>query len=1087
MRIPARDHYLSLSRYMADARRFAIQASEAAILMTCRQGRGLSQIILCTSEGKSIGKSVTPGFTEKSSNTEKLKVLTDLTEKVAFYHWYRLLLCRYLLENGFIEAFKSYEGHHHSKFQAEFFRNADAVRKLSDDLFSEILLSDDPAREIELAKNDYLILVDMLLGIPGEVFLADDSAAWSYQFWQASKKTEISMNKHHKVVESDIPPVTQLFTESYMRFFLLHNTLGAWWCSKMPAKELLKEAFDECELRSKAAKTGISWDYLRFAKEDTFHFADQTETGDTWTPVCGSFAEWPTAAKDLRIIDPAMGGGHFLTSALPILTSMRMEQEGLSNAEACMAVLRENLYGLEIDRCCTGIAAFNLALTAWRLIGFRPLPVLNMACCGNLSVCADELYDTGAERPEYDYLSSELKILLKKSGILGSLINPSAIPGVTEQGQLISFAYNRNLPVDPGKETTRIRMRGDDFSFELLRGKYHLVLTNVPYLGRGKQNKPLAEHCLKYFPDSKLDLATCFVERCMDFCAKGGVTALVTPQNWLFLRNYKRLRNKLLVGSSWKLLAILGERGFCSSHAAGAFSALVVISNSPPDENDRFIGLDVSDSPTPDTKSRALVENQFEAFSQKDQLENPDSRIILAQLPRNPLLSIFCKSIVGIQTNDNPRFIRFFWEIPRIGGEWQPCLTTTDVCGYFSGRTSVIRYNHQPGFHTDPMISFRGKSVLEKTGVAISRFRHIRPFAYFGELFEQNVAVICPDDEKLVPALWAFCSSGQFKQSVRAIDRKLNVTNATLSKVPFDIDHWISIAENIETPDICRQETNDPTQWIFDGDIRKSDFPLHVAVAKMMGYCWPRETGSPFPGCPEIRKSSLSLHDDPEVGVMFVHAFGANLDAASLLEQHLAKAYGNEWSESLLRELLKKTDCPGQTLENWLRNAFFEEHCRIFKNRPFIWQIWDGCAGGFSVLLNYHMLSQDKLELVMKHLKDWIDFHWKTRRAGPGLRRIISAAEKLHNRLEEISAGNPPYDIFVRWKSLENQPIGWKPDLNDGVRINIRPFVIAGILRKSPRITWGKDRGKDPVNSPLHNLFNGERINDYHRISKESK
>ena len=61
------------------------------------------------------------------------------------------------------------------------------------------------------------------------------------------------------------------------------------------------------------------------------------------------------------------------------------------------------------------------------------------------------------------------------------------------------------------------------------------------------------------------------------------------------------------------------------------------------------------------------------------------------------------------------------------------------------------------------------------------------------------------------------------------------------------------------------------------------------------------------------------------------------------------------------------------------------------------------------------------------------------------------------------------YDIYVRWKELHEQPIGWEPDLNDGVRLNIRPFVEAGVLRSPFNIHWRKDRGKNPDGTERHN------------------
>jgi hypothetical protein len=83
----------------------------------------------------------------------------------------------------------------------------------------------------------------------------------------------------------------------------------------------------------------------------------------------------------------------------------------------------------------------------------------------------------------------------------------------------------------------------------------------------------------------------------------------------------------------------------------------------------------------------------------------------------------------------------------------------------------------------------------------------------------------------------------------------------------------------------------------------------------------------------------------------------------------------------------------------------------------------------------------------------------------------LAAAKQLQVRLKLILEGEPPFDLFVRWKPLSAQPMGWRPDLNDGVRINIRPFLAqdipggkkgAGILRSKPNIKWEKDRGKEP-------------------------
>ena len=204
----------------------------------------------------------------------------------------------------------------------------------------------------------------------------------------------------------------------------------------------------------------------------------------------------------------------------------------------------------------------------------------------------------------------------------------------------------------------------------------------------------------------------------------------------------------------------------------------------------------------------------------------------------------------------------------------------------------------------------------------------------------------------------------------------------------------------------------------------------------------------------------------------------------------LHAAYGSKWTHSLIDKLLIESGCKsGTTLDDWLRTSFFEQHCKLFHHRPFLWHLWDGRKDGFSVLVNYHRLDNNTLKnLTYSYLGDWITIQKRESADGrPGADLRLAAAQDLQKKLELILEGEPPYDIFVRWKPLTEQSIGWHPDLNDGVRMNIRPFVEAGILRKNPNIKWTKDRGKEP-NRPADQYpwfwkdgeFTGERVNDEH-------
>lgn len=288
--------------------------------------------------------------------------------------------------------------------------------------------------------------------------------------------------------------------------------------------------------------------------------------------------------------------------------------------------------------------------------------------------------------------------------------------------------------------------------------------------------------------------------------------------------------------------------------------------------------------------------------------------------------------------------------------------------------------------------------------------------------------------------------------------------------------------------------SDDPTQWLFHGHPQPATDPLQVAVARLLGYVWPAETDDNMELSDEARSwiarcAPLAKHTDDD-GIVCLSPVRGEAPAHERLLALLIDAWETvapgSWTPSVLDKLLAQADCAGKGLAVWLREQFFEQHAKRFQHRPFIWHVWDGQKDGFGALVNCHKLDAKNLErLIHTYLGDWI----RTQEAGvasgiDGAPLRLAAAQNLKTRLQAILDGEKPYDIFVRWKPLAEQPIGWNPDLNDGVRLNIRPFMTAEVLRhnKKPKlnITWDKDRGKDVESAPWFNVFGGERINDHH-------
>jgi len=206
-------------------------------------------------------------------------------------------------------------------------------------------------------------------------------------------------------------------------------------------------------------------------------------------------------------------------------------------------------------------------------------------------------------------------------------------------------------------------------------------------------------------------------------------------------------------------------------------------------------------------------------------------------------------------------------------------------------------------------------------------------------------------------------------------------------------------------------------------------------------------------------------------GIVCIPAIAGEQAAEERVRAVLAASCGDSWSSSLLDELLISAGGKPGDLDGWLRNEFFKDHCQVFQKRPFVWHVWDGRRDGFSALLNYHRLDRAKLQkLTYTLLGWWIDRQRADTEAGlAGAESRLAAASDLQRKLALIIEGEPPFDIYVRWKSLRGQPVGWDPDLDDGVRVNIRPFAETGVLRSRFTIHWKKDRGANSDGSERHN------------------
>jgi len=1007
----------------------------------------------------------------------------------AYEHWHRLLFARFLAENDLLvepESGMALSLDECRDLARE--RSVDWLGLASDfaqRMLPQIFRVDDPVLAVSLPPEIRQQLETILEGLSRDVFAADDSLGWVYQFWQADRKQEVN-DSGNKIGADELPAVTQLFTEDYMVDFLLDNTLGAWHAGKVLAAnpKLAESAQSEDELRSVVSLPGCPWTYLRFIKSDD----------GRWAPASGTFEGWPKTGKELKCLDPCMGSGHFVVAMFQRFVALRIAEEGLNEQTAVGAVIGDNLFGLEIDPRCTQIGAFNLALAAWRRVGHCALPAMNIACSGLapnareadwLALAGDnEKLKNGMER---------LYRLFTKAAVLGSLINPRAgesdlfVAAFHELQPLLEKALAQEAKDDTAHEMA-VTARGIAKAAEILAGQFTLVATNVPYLGRLKQDSTLKDYCENVYPKAKADLATCFIQRCLELSAPKGTSALVAPQIWLFLKTYGHLRTSLLATATWNFVAKLGTKAFESIGGEVVNVNLQAISRDRPSPKTEMFGLDVGDQPTVTLKSSQLTERIPMLVSQTRQFKNPNSTIVFESSSNLSLLEKYADSTQGASTLDIEMFRFRFWEVS-VGKEWILHQSTPAGGCLYSG-LEYVSVHRKPGGRFERLAielkaenrlggAWSGQPVWGKLGISCAWMGSLPTAIYVGAVYDNSIAAIVPKDVRHLDAIWAFCSSATYFQEVRKLNQKSQVANATLVYVPFDLAHWQKVAAEKYPHGLPKPFSSDPTQWLFNGHPAGADQPLQVAVARLLGYQWPRQTGSSFPDCPALDADGLETRVDDD-GIVCLPSIKGESPAAARLQELLAAAYGSDWSALKLDELLRQAGADGKSLEDWLRADFAGLHCALFHQRPFVLQIWDGFQNGFSALVNYHKLAAPNGEgkrtlekLIYTYLGDWIDRQRADQKAGvEGADGRVAAAEHLKRELEKILEGEPPYDIFVRWKPLHEQPVGWEPDINDGVRINIRPFMAAkplnargknaSILRVAPKIKWEKDRGKEP-------------------------
>jgi hypothetical protein len=446
----------------------------------------------------------------------------------------------------------------------------------------------------------------------------DMTLGWVYQYWNDPEREALDekLAGGGKVEGYEIASKTQMFTERYMVDWLLQNSLGPMWLAVCKKHGWTAEVEADGTLGRLEARR-VEWRRKRESGEVelTELMPLETESERRWAyyvpqPIPEDAVEQAVeSVRELKVLDPAVGSGHFLVVAVELLVALYREearqrgeegQERWSDRAIVERVLAENLFGIDLDPRAVQIAAAALWLKAQMIVPGAAPGRLNLVA-SNLRLASLPDDDAGLVelRKEVEKetgipgaLTDKIVHALKGADHLGSLLKVDAAVdealrkyeeqfgrSVADQGGLFSgFAPKQERLVisrEDAKETLVSRLEGflarhsgsEDLGLRLLgeqlaagvrfvrmvkEGTYDLVVGNPPYQGTAKMGD--AEYVQKEYARGKADLYAAFLERGLGLAREGGTSALLTMRNWMFIKQYAGLREWLL--KSWDMRAL---------------------------------------------------------------------------------------------------------------------------------------------------------------------------------------------------------------------------------------------------------------------------------------------------------------------------------------------------------------------------------------------------------------------------------------------------------------------------------------------------------------------------------------------------
>lgn len=656
---------------------------------------------------------------------------------------------------------------------------------------------------------------------------------WLYQYYNSELKDVVMKKKSY--TKDDIPAATQLFTPDWIVRYMTENSLGRLWLDGHPD-------FDHSK-----------WKYYLEGAEQEPEVLEQLKK------IREEHAK--LKPEDIKIIDPCMGSGHILVYAFDVLMDIYRDS-GYTDRNAAKSILENNIYGLEIDERAYHLAYFALMMKA-RNYNRR---ILSKDTKVNILEIREPM---GVLKEEYDHylgdytkLSHYLVNEFAEAKELGSIINLSCTLEQLEglEGYLNSLkssSMNQDMISDTEIDEIKELLSSLIRQAKLLVQKYDVVITNPPYMPPFSIQKKYVQ---KNYPDSKSDLFAIFIEKCHELTKKNAYQAMITMHSWMFLSSFEKLRKKLLKDNTIVNMAHLGARAFEDIGGEVVQTTAFVFSNAYV-KNYQSNFKRLVDFNSQDAKKIEYLKGanlfvssaiNFDKIPGSPIAYWVSSKLFSAFQDGRPLSAV-AKPCVGLQTADNGRFLRLWYEVCcsnvtfdckscedsiRAGTRWFPYNKGGEFRKWYGDNDYVVNWENN-GYEIKNFKDEKGKlrsrpqntqfyfnesASWSKISSGPISFRY-KPSGF---IFDVAGTSIFSENNKQLIYILGLCNSNVIMNVLKAMSPTLNYEVGQIATLPFMMANEHEV--NIFTNDSVRLSKED-----WDSFETSWDFMMHPLVKYHVG------------------------------------------------------------------------------------------------------------------------------------------------------------------------------------------------------------------------------------------------------------